>query len=108
MPKINEVLLKSEGFQYAMSLDLNMGYYHIRLGENSSNLYTINLPWGEYQYKLLPMGVSNSPEIFQQKMNDLFHGFRFICACIDNLLILTKLDWTDNVQNIELMLNKMK
>ena len=29
MAKINEMLLKLEGFQYAISLDLNMGYYHI-------------------------------------------------------------------------------
>ena len=29
MPKINEILLKLEGFQYAMSFDSNMGYYHI-------------------------------------------------------------------------------
>ena len=29
MPKINEMLLKQKGFQYAASLDLNMGYYHI-------------------------------------------------------------------------------
>ena len=31
MPKINEMLLKLEGFQYATSLDLSMGYYHIQL-----------------------------------------------------------------------------
>ena len=31
MPKINQILLKLEGFQYATSLDLNMGYYHIWL-----------------------------------------------------------------------------
>ena len=29
MPKINEMLLKLEGFQYDKSLDLNMVYYHI-------------------------------------------------------------------------------
>ena len=29
MPKINDMLLKLEGFQYDASLDLNMGYYHI-------------------------------------------------------------------------------
>ena len=31
MPKINDMLLELEGFQYATSLDLNMGYYHILL-----------------------------------------------------------------------------
>ena len=34
MPKTNEILLKLESFQYDKSLDLNMGYYHIRLNEN--------------------------------------------------------------------------
>ena len=29
MPKINEMLLKLEDFQYATSLDLNTGYYKI-------------------------------------------------------------------------------
>ena len=28
LPKIQDLLLKLEGFQYATSLDLNMGYYH--------------------------------------------------------------------------------
>ena len=75
MPNINEMLLKLEGFYYATSLDLNMVYYHIRLTEDASNLCNIILPWGKYCYKRLPMGVSNSPDIFQQKMNNLFRVF---------------------------------
>ena len=31
IPKIQDLLLKLEGFQHAMSLDLNMGYCHIEL-----------------------------------------------------------------------------
>ena len=54
------------------------------------------------------MGVANSREIFQQKMNDLFHGFEFIRACIYDLLILTKGDWADHIQKLELTLNELK
>ena len=43
MPNISEILFKLIGFQYFMLLDLNMGYYHIRLTEYRSNLYTIIL-----------------------------------------------------------------
>ena len=89
------MLLKLEGFQYDMSLSLDMGYYHILLREISNNLCTIILPWVKYNYKPLPTGVDNSPETFQQKMNDLFHGFEFIRAYIDDLFILTKGDWTE-------------
>ena len=78
------------------------------LEKNASNLCTIILPWGKYCYKRLPMGVVNSPDIFQQKMNDLFHGFEFIRAYIDAILILTKGDWTDHIQKLVLTLNKLK
>ena len=54
------------------------------------------------------MGVSNSLDIFQHKMNDLFHGFEFIYAHIYELFILTKRDWTDNVHKIESIFNKLK
>ena len=80
MPKINEMLFKLENFNYDESLDLNMEYYHIQLKENASNLCTIIIPWGKYCYKSLPIVISNSSDIFQHKMNDLFHGFEFICT----------------------------
>ena len=41
-------------------------------------------------------------------MNDLFHGFEFIRAYIYDLLILTKGDWTDHIQKLELTLNELK
>ena len=31
IPKIQDLLLKLEGFRYGTALDLNMGYYHIEL-----------------------------------------------------------------------------
>ena len=107
MPKINEILLRSEGFQYAASLDLNMGYYHIRLSKNSSNLCKIIIPWGKYCYNFPPMGFSNSPEIPQQKINVLFHVFEFIHAYIYEILVLTKVDWTYHLHKLELFLNKL-
>ena len=47
-----------------MSMELNIGYYHIHLNEQASNLCRIILLWGKYKYKRLPVGVSNSLDIF--------------------------------------------
>jgi hypothetical protein len=44
IPKIQDLLLKLEGFPYATSLDLNMGCYHIKLTPFSKSLCTIVLP----------------------------------------------------------------
>ena len=85
-----------------------MGYYHIQIRETASNLCTIILPWGKYCYNRILIGVANSPEIFQQKMNDLFHWLEFIYVYMDELLVLTKGYWTDHVQKLELTLNKLE
>ena len=62
------MLLKLEGFKCGTALDLNMGYYFI-------SLCTIILTWVKYRYKNVTMGVSNPPENFQEKMNEIFCGF---------------------------------
>ena len=54
------------------------------------------------------MVIANHPEIFQQKMTDLFHGFKFICVYIYGILISTKGDSLYHVHNLELTLNKLK
>ena len=38
LPKINEILLKSEGLNCATYLYLNMGYCHIQISDNGSNV----------------------------------------------------------------------
>ena len=85
-----------------------MVYYHTQISENTSNLCLINIHLGKYHCKRLPIGVSKSLDIFQQKMNDLFHGFEFIHAYIDGILELKKGDWIDHVQKSESTLNKLK
>ena len=60
------MLLKIEGFVYASYLYFNMGYYHIELSTGSKRICTIVLPWGKYKYQKLPLGVYNSPDIFQE------------------------------------------
>ena len=83
------MLLKLEGFQYATSLDLNMGYYHIELSPHSKELCMIVLPWGKYKYQRLPMGLCNSPDIFQEKMSTLMQDLEYVRAYIDDLLVIT-------------------
>jgi len=66
LPKISTVLQElEEGFTFATALDLNMGYYTIRLDTDASRICTIIFPWGKYSYKRLLMGIAGSPDIFQ-------------------------------------------
>ena len=83
---------------------VKIGYYYIHLTKNEITLYNIILLWEERRLKRLPMGVANSPDIFQLRINDLFNGFKFIRVYIDDLLKITKRDCIDHVQKLELTL----
>lgn len=86
-----------EGFTYATSLDLNMGYYTIRLDGDAQKICTIILPWGKYSYQRLPMGVCGSPDIFQERMTGLMATLDYVQVYIDDLLSLTQGDFNDHL-----------
>ena len=108
IPHIQDMLLRLEGFKYATSLDLNMGYYHIELCPFSKELCTIVLPWGKYEYQRLPMGLCNAPDIFQERMSTLFADLEFVRAYIDDLLVITKGTWEDHLKRLDEVLKRLQ
>ncbi|MGH7974016.1 MAG: hypothetical protein ACREBR_00720 [bacterium] len=50
LPKLSDLMQKLEGFTYTTALDLNMGYFTIRLDKEAQDLCTIITPWGNYRY----------------------------------------------------------
>ena len=67
-----------------------MGYYHIEISANSKELCNIVTQWGKYEYQRLPMGMFNSPDIFQENMSELFISLETLTVYIDDLLHVTK------------------
>ena len=85
-----------------------MGYYHIKLCPNSKKLCTIVLPWGKYEYQKLPMGLCNSPDIFQEKMNELFAGLDYVRTYIDDLLCISNGTYEDHLDKLDKVLSILK
>jgi hypothetical protein len=54
------------------------------------------------------MGLSNSPDIFQEKMNELFTGLDFVRAYIDDLLIITKGSFVEHLDQLGLVLARLE
>ena len=108
IPHIQDLLMKLEGFMYATSLDLNMGYYHIVLSPDARKICTIVTPFGKYEYQRLPMGLCNSPDIFQEWMSELMAGLKFVRVYIDNILITTSATWDDHLMKLDEVLSRLK
>jgi hypothetical protein len=107
IPKISMVLQEIEGFSYATTPDLNMAYYTIRLDPDASKICTTIFPWGKYSYKRLPIGIADSPAIFQAKMLELMESLEFVRGYLDDLLCISKLSLEDHQEKLEEVLRQL-
>ena len=71
-----------------------MRYYHIELCAKSKELFTVVNQWGKYKYQRLPMGLCNSPDIFQENTSEILVDLDTVRVYIDDLLHVKKGSWT--------------
>jgi hypothetical protein len=107
IPKTCTMLQELEGFTYATTLDLNMGYYTIRLDPAASKICAIIFPWRKYSYKRLSLGFGGSADIFQAQMMDLMASLEFVQAYMDDLLIVPRGILDDHLEKMEKVLTRL-
>ena len=90
LPRIGETMQQLKGLQYATELDLNMGYYTIRLSPASKDTTTIVTKFGKFKYNFLPMGMCASRDIFQAKVDELVGDIEGVKTYVDDILVLGK------------------
>ncbi len=90
-----------------MALDLNMGYYTIRLDPDASRICTLIFPWEKYSYKRLPMDIAGSPDNFQSKMLELMETLAYVQAYLDDLLCISRSSLEDHLEKLEEVLRRL-
>jgi hypothetical protein len=73
MPCIDNVLDSVGGARFFSSCDLTSGFWQLRLTDTDVPKTAFRTPTGLYQWRVLPMGLSNSPAVFQRTMPEVFH-----------------------------------
>ena len=62
---------------------------------------------GKFEYQKLPLGFYNSPDIFQENMNQFFNGLEYVRACVDDLLIISNGKFEDHLNKVKIVLKKL-
>jgi len=94
--------------RFATTIDLNMGYYSMPLSENSKRYCVTSLPWGLYQYNMLPMGVKPTTDIFQQRMSALFSNMPVVVIYMDDTIIFGYADFNSHLVDVTEVLHRLE
>ena len=54
------------------------------------------------------MGLCNSPDIFQERMSELFIGFDFVREYIDDLLVTTSESFKDHIEKLDKVFSRLQ
>ncbi|KAG0441354.1 Transposon Tf2-6 polyprotein [Dictyocoela muelleri] len=88
-PNIYEILAKLKGATIFSTLDLNNGYYQIKIEENDVFKTGFILMNKTYVFKRMPFGLCNAPSTFQKAMNNIFNEMKGVLVYMDDILLFS-------------------
>lgn len=70
---------------------MKSGFWQIQIAESDRYKTAFTVPFGHYEWNVMPFGLKNAPSEFQNIMNDIFTPYTtFIIVYIDDVLVFSK------------------
>ena len=90
LPRIDDLLDKLQGATVFTSLDLLSGYHQVGLMESDREKTAFRTPTGQYEFKVVPFGLTNAPSVFMETMTRALRGVKNAIVYLDDILIFSK------------------
>ena len=69
---------------------MKSGFWQIQIDKDHRYKTAFTVPFGQYEWNVMPFGLKNVPSEFQRIMNDIFNPyFEFCIVYIDDVLIFS-------------------
>ena len=107
LPTLDDITSKLAGACYFSVMDARLGYWAIKLTEQSSKLTTFNMVFGRYRFLRLPFGLISAQDEFQRKVDETYEGLQGVTAIVDDILVYGK-SKEEHDSNLRAMLQRSR
>ena len=107
LPKIDEMYAKLKGAKVFSTIDLRSGYHHIALGKSSRAKTAFVMPFGKYEFLMVPFGLAQAPAYFQLLMIKVLKGLKFAMTYLDNIIIFSQ-DELQHLEHLEIVFSRLR
>lgn len=105
--QIEEIIDRLGEAKYLSKLDLTQGYWQILLDDTKEKSAFI-IPFGHFQFTVMPFGMMNSAATFNRLVRKILMGHEeYSDALIDDIIIFSK-DWNSHVGHVKAVLTSIQ
>ena len=92
LPRIEDLFDQLKGASVFSKIDLQSGYYHMRVKEVDVPKIAFRTRYGHYEFLVMPFGLTNALKTFMDLMNRVFRPYvdQFLVVFIDDILVYSE------------------
>ncbi|TPX41450.1 hypothetical protein SeLEV6574_g06082 [Synchytrium endobioticum] len=72
LPLIDNLVDFLHGATVFSNIDLRSAYHQIRIAKEREGLTSFRCQFGQFEYRVMPFGLSNAPSVFMRFINSIF------------------------------------
>ena len=97
MPRIDQVVDSTSGYEILCFLDAYSGYHQIMMKESDQLTTSFITPFGSFCYVTMPFGLKNAGATYQRCMLKCFRDLigKTVEAYVDDIVVRSK--WVDHL-----------
>jgi len=109
LPLIQDIFDQLQGKSVFSTLDLKSGFFQIPLSEEDSEKTAFVCHCGLFEFTRMPMGLCNSPSIFQRTMEKVLQGYiGVICMIYMDDIVIFSNNKEEHVKHLQMIFDRLR